>query len=72
MKLNFSVRNIFQMSTLKAVMVILNVVGLSVPEPVVQGLSTVGLAVWGLWESFRDEKAEGETGITYGGGGGTS
>ena len=54
--MKFSVKNIFQVSTLKALAVFLSTVGITIPEPAVQTISWVGLGLWGLYESFRDEK----------------
>lgn len=51
--------NIFQLSTLRAVAVLLSAFGLTVPEPLVQAVSTVGLMSYGAWETLRDAKKGG-------------
>lgn len=50
------VKNLFQVSTLKAIAVVLSTVGVSIPEPVIQTISWSAIGLWGLYESFRDEK----------------
>ena len=52
----FSIKNLFQISTLKAIAVFLSTFGVAVPDPVVQTISWAGLGLWGLYEALRDEK----------------
>ena len=53
----FSIKNLFQISTLKAIAVFLSTVGITIPDPVVQTISWAGLGLWGLYEALRDDKA---------------
>lgn len=54
--MNFKPSNVFQVSTLKALVVVLSAFGIGIPDEVVSGLSTGVLSLWGIWEAMRDGK----------------
>lgn len=50
----FSVRNIWQPSTAKAVAVLLNAAGLQIPNETIQAVCTAGLVLWTVYESLSN------------------
>jgi len=49
-----SIRNLLQPSTLRAVAVLAAAGGLTVDAQMIEGISTVALTLWGLYEALRD------------------
>ena len=51
-------KNLFQISTLKAVAVILAAFGLTIPDSIIPAISTVALTAYGVYEGLRDDTGD--------------